>query len=242
MSAIPTVPRSAPTTAVKHSVPAEERGIIRDASWNFYDCLTDALGERSPFRVAFDGRDIEIMTVGPKHEDVRELLGMFVNEVYFGLDIDCRGLGSTTWKRSELNRGIEADLCFLFDPAKLQAADAAAANDSNDVADYPNPDLAIEVDLSPSQIDRPGIYSALRVAEVWRMSRGLISIEQLREDGTDVATDSSRFLHVRPEEITRWIITEKSGNRRDWRRRLQDWIQLELKPRCAADLQGSTGE
>ena len=111
------------------------------------------------------------MTVGPKHEDVRDLLGMFVNEVYFGLDIDCRGLGSTTWKRSEVNRGIEADLCFLFDPAKLQAADAAAANDSNDVADYPNPDLAIEIDLSPSQIDRPGIYSALRVAEIWRLSR-----------------------------------------------------------------------
>ena len=41
--------------------------------------------------------------------------------------------------------------------------------DSNDVADYPNPDLMSEVDLSPSKIDRPGIYRALEVAEFWRL-------------------------------------------------------------------------
>ena len=44
----------------------------------------------------------------------------------------------------------------------------AIARMSEDVADYPNPDLAVEVDISPSKIDRPGIYAALGVAEVWR--------------------------------------------------------------------------
>ena len=37
------------------------------------------------------------------------------------------------------------------------------ARGSNDVADYPNPDLAIEVDISPSQLDRPEIYAKLQV-------------------------------------------------------------------------------
>ena len=42
----------------------------------------------------------------------------------------------------------------------------AVARMSEDVADYPNPDLGVEVDVSPSKIDRPGIYAALGVAEV----------------------------------------------------------------------------
>lgn len=70
MSTTTTISRSTSTPGETNSVPGEERGVIRDASWNFYDWLTDAIGERSPFRVAFDGRDIEIMTLGPKHEDI----------------------------------------------------------------------------------------------------------------------------------------------------------------------------
>jgi Uma2 family endonuclease len=216
------------------SDPNEERGVIRDASWNFYERLTESLGEGSPFRVAFDGRDIEIMTLGPKHEDIRDLLNQLVNDVYFLLDIDCRGLGSTTWKRFELGRGIEADLCFYFEPAKLQVGELATTLDSNNVADYPNPDLAIEIDLSPSKIDRPGIYSALKVAELWRVHDGAIAIEQLDAAGHYFAAELSRYLHVRAEEVTRWVLNERSRDRRDWRRRLQAWILAELKPRALA--------
>ena len=46
--------------------------------------------------------------------------------------------------------GIEAGQCYYFDPDKLAASDRAAASDSNDVADYPNPDLAVEIDLPSS--------------------------------------------------------------------------------------------
>ena len=48
--------------------------------------------------------------------------------------------------------------CYYFLPEKLAADALALAQGSDDVADYPNPDLAIEVDISPPQIDRAGIY------------------------------------------------------------------------------------
>jgi hypothetical protein len=104
--------------------------------------------------------------------------------------------------RSDLGRGIEADLCYYFDALKLEACAAADALDSDDVADYPNPDVAVEVDLSPSKIDRPGIYRALQEPEVWRLDAGTVSIEQLGADGKYVAAESSRFLHVRADEVT----------------------------------------
>jgi Uma2 family endonuclease len=231
---MPTVTTNPMSTAAQPetiTVAGEERHVMRGATWRFYDWLTDALGERAPFRVAYDGKDIEIMTLGLKHEGIRELLNLFVNEVHDGLEIDCLGLGSTTWKRSELERGIEADLCYYFDPAKLEACEAADLLDANDVADYPNPDLAVEVDLSPPKIDRPEIYRALQVAEIWRLRAGIVSIEHLGVDGSYVAAESSRFLHVTPEEVMRWVVKEKSGNRRQWKTRLRKWILTELKPR-----------
>ena len=57
-------------------------------SWNLYDRLTDAIGERSSIRVAFDGKDVEILVLGPVHENLGGLLSMFVDEVCDGLDIE----------------------------------------------------------------------------------------------------------------------------------------------------------
>ena len=45
------------------------------------------------------------------------------------------------------------------------------------------PDLAIEVDISRPQVDRAGIYAALRVAEVWRFDGEQVVIERLTAEG-----------------------------------------------------------
>ena len=234
MSETTTIPQPSPAPAQTACDTRDERGVIRGVTRDLYDRLSDSLGEHSPFRVAYDGTDIEIMTLGPKHEDVRDLLNLFVNEVHFGLNINCKGLGSTTWKRAARRRGIEADLCYYFDAAKIRARDAAAARDSNDVADYPNPDLVVEIDISPPEIDRPGIYSALQVSEVWRYRDNTTSIEQLDASGNYVKAQSSLFLHVRADEIDRWLSEGKSGDRNRWRRRLQKWVKTVLKPRVGS--------
>ncbi|MGB2612602.1 MAG: Uma2 family endonuclease [Isosphaeraceae bacterium] len=137
----------------------ETRIAVRGVPWSVYELWVDALPERSGIRMAYDGEDLEIMTKGPKHEDFRELLGRIVTEVAVELNIPQKCLGETTWKRPELSRGLEADQCYYFQSEKLAAAAQAKARGSNDVADYPNPDLAIEVDISPSLVDRPGIYA-----------------------------------------------------------------------------------
>ena len=97
------------------------------------------------------------MTKGPRHEDYRALLGKFVSEICVELAIPHKCLGETTWKRPEVSRGLEADQCFYFLPEKLASLSAARARGSNNVADFPNPDLAIEIDLSPSLVDRASI-------------------------------------------------------------------------------------
>jgi hypothetical protein len=95
--------------------------------------------------------------------------------------------------------------------------------------------MAIEVDISPSKVDRPGIYAALRVAEIWRFdgARDQVVIERLMSDGSFRSVEVSEFLPVRAEEIARWVLREDARDGSVWARRLRAWVRAELAPRLA---------
>ena len=140
-------------------------------------------------------------------------------------------MGSTTWKRKKLKRAIESDICYYFDPAKLAALSAAAYSDNIDL--YPNPDLAVEVDISPPRIDRPGIYAALQVPEFLRVRDRIVSIEQLGADGNYLPVPRSRFLPVRSEDATQWVFSEDSSDLVVWEDRRREWVRTELAARSS---------
>ena len=183
----------------------DQRIVLRRVGWHIYDGLSEAIGEGQHARLAYDGEDLEIMTTGYWHERYKELLGKIVATVTLTLNIDRSTCGETTWKRPEIERGLQADLSYLFDPDKRAVEKAALARRSNEIADYPSPDLAIEIDLSGPSVDRPGIYAKLKVAEVWRFDGVSLTIEQLQEDGTYAPVESSRFLPLRAEDVCRWL-------------------------------------
>ena len=134
-----------------------------------------------------------------------------------------REAGQTTWKTAEADRGLEADQSYYFDPEKLRVARAALARRSMDPADYPKPDMAIEIDISRSQVNRPSIYKALRVAEVWRFNGITLVIEQLQPDGSYTRVEVSRFLPIPPDEIVAWLTADDALLETAWNRRLYQW-------------------
>jgi Uma2 family endonuclease len=230
-----TSPRSVPSLDKLYemtSVP-DERVVIPSVDWAFYEQLVDSIPEGANIHVDYDGKDLEIMSLSQLHDGIKKRLGRFVELTAEELEIPCTGLGQATWKRPEVNRGLESDECYYFAPEKLVAAAEAMMRMSMDGAAYPNPDLAIEVDLSPSKIDRPGIYAALRVAEVWRFDgeHQLIIIEQLGDDGSHQPVKGSTFLPVRAEEVARWVLKEDFHDGSLWGRRLRAWVRAELAPR-----------
>ena len=209
----------------------EQRIVIRDVCWRLYDHLSDAIGEGQHIYLAYDGRDLELMTKGWTHEDYKELFSWFVTFVTSELRIRSRAAGETTWKRPEIERGLEADQCYYFTSEKLRVVADARARRAKDIADIPNPDLAVEIDISASQVDRPGIYAALQVSEVWRFDGESVVIEQLRPDGTYAVAETSLFLPVRAEEVYRWVAQEDSSDELAWEDRLREWARSELTPR-----------
>ena len=130
--------------------------------------------------------------------------------------------GETTWQTKV--RGLQADLSYYFDPGKIQVARDALARKSIDPADYPRPDLAIEIDISDPQIDRPSIYADLGVVEVWRYVNGQkLVIEHLQADGSYAPVESSRFLQIRAVDIFGWLTAEDATRESAWNRRLNQW-------------------
>jgi Uma2 family endonuclease len=202
------------------SIP-DRRVVYRGVDWSFYERLVDSIPQSSNMHVDYDGKDLEVMGKGRKHEIARRLLGRFVEAMSEELEIPYKSGGETTWKRREIARGLEADECYFFSPEKMAADNAALERGSDDIADYPNPDLAIEVDISPPQVDRAGIYAALGVAEVWRFDGDQLVIERLTPQGTYTAAPTSGFLPVRAEYVRRWVMDEDARDESAWARRLR---------------------
>jgi hypothetical protein len=217
---LPTTPESLPPLV---PVQGEQRIVIRDVGRDAYQRLSEAIGERQHIRLAYDGKDLEIMVTTNVHEHFKELLGKLVNAVTLALEIDHVICGETTWDTEESDRGLQADHSYYFEPEKIEVARAALARRSKDPGDYPGPDLAVEIDISPPKVDRSSIDAALRVLELWRFPGQTVVIEQLQADGSYAAVETSRFLPVSAAEIARWLLAEDASLPIAWGRRLNAW-------------------
>ncbi|MBV8318017.1 MAG: Uma2 family endonuclease [Planctomycetaceae bacterium] len=208
----------------------DQRFLLRDVGWEGYETMLKLVGDRR-IRITYDRGDLELMSPSLEHEKFRDLLGVFIRHIAFGLRIPCRGAGSTTWRRRAKDRGLEADTCFY-----LASFPHVRGKESIDLNVDPPPDLAIEVEISRSALDRMGIYAALGVPEVWRFDGEALRIEQLQADGTYAAATSSRsFPLLTPEEVVRWVrLAEAIEDETEWLGQLQAWIRDELAPRVGA--------
>ena len=72
------------------------------------------------------------------------------------LGIEIASLGSCTWSREDLQKGLEPDECYY-----IQNEAVVRGKETITLSVDPPPDLAIEVDSTSSSLDRMGIYAAL---------------------------------------------------------------------------------
>jgi Uma2 family endonuclease len=205
---------------------AEQRITLRGISWETYQRLVEEVGDRSVLK-AYNRGVLELMTPGPLHEIYKTLLARLIETVTMELELPCRSLGSTHWDRPEVERGLEPDECYLLTAAKVEAA----RHRSKKAADYPAPDLAIEIDLSRSEVDRAEIYATIGVPEVWRFDSEALRIDRLRDDGMYEEVAESLFLPVAPAEVVRWLVHVDIADETVWARQLREWVRAEVLPR-----------
>ena len=181
---------------------SETRIGFAGVGFDVYERLIRATPARTAVRMAYDGRNLEIMVTGPVHDDYGWFLDRFINVVARVVGVRRRALGKTTWIRPEIERGIEADQCYVFDPAKVSAVSELLARKENDVALYPNPDLAVDVDISRPQTDRPAIYERSRCLSCGRSTASASPSRSFRaaSTSTPAGADGFRSRHPTPRD------------------------------------------
>lgn len=143
--------------------PAEQRVILRNISWDTYERLLGERRENRAPRFTYDRGMLEIMSPSPEHESISYYAGLIVAVVAAEMDVDVYGVGSTTFKRENLDRGFEPDACFY-----ARNLERVRGKKRLELGVDPPPDLVIEVDITSPSIDKLSIYARLAVPEVWR--------------------------------------------------------------------------
>lgn len=200
------------------------QGIVRfsDVDWNTYSRLLRAFAHRPRVRLTYDRGELEIMTPRLDHDDDSRFLGGLVVALTQELGLPIKRGGSTTLRRRLRRRGIEADECFWIAHAHLMAGRRQL-----DLRRDPPPDLAIEVDVTASSLDRLGIFAALRVPEVWRLEGNLLTFLLLNARGEYEASSRSRaFPLVSPDDLMRFVqLARESPDENEVEARFREWIR-----------------
>ena len=197
--------------------------ILQGVSWETYEHLARDLESEPCKRLAYDQGTLEIMVPLPPHERDKSKLSRIVEVVTEETDTEIASLGSTTWNRQDLSKGVEPDACFY-----IQNEPVVRGRNDIDLTRDPPPDLAIEVDNASSSVDRMGIYAALGVPEIWRFDGESLSIYRL--EGTEYRTiNQSQVLPlVSSEDIFRFLQMSQSMGETTWVKTFRNWVREQL--------------
>ena len=149
---------------VTASIPLFEQQhfVLDNASWELYERLLADIGDR-PLRVTFDNGLLEMMAPLQVHEVWKSRLGRLIERMTEELSIDMESLGSTTFKRKDLAKGLEPDECFY-----IRNSDVPRKKPKLNLKIDPPPDLAVEIDITRRSVPRHPVYAALGIPEIWR--------------------------------------------------------------------------
>ena len=198
----------------------EQRFVLRGVDWSGFRTLAEALGERR-VRLAYDGESLELMTVSRIHEKWSRLFGRLIVALTEELGLPIDSAGSPTLDREDVRRGLEPDECFY-----LQNEPLVRAKDDIDLAVDPPPDLAIEIDISQSSLNRLQIYQALAIPEVWRFDGQVLEIHRRGPDGRyALAECSGHFPFLPLSELVAFLQQHRQMDENSLIRSFRVWIR-----------------
>ncbi|QKQ77137.1 Uma2 family endonuclease [Nostoc sp. TCL240-02] len=203
---------------------AEQRTVLHNVSWETFEALLRDTGEHRGSRFAYDCGILEIMTPLFEHENPKIKFDRFILVLAEELGIEIISAGSTTLKRKISKRGIEPDTCYY-----IQNELAIRGKQTLDLETDPPPDLAIEIDITSSSVNKLGIYSALGVTELWRYDGQNLKFYKLIEGQYVECKFSIAFPIVSVSEISRFIEQSKTSGEIALLKSFRTWVREKIR-------------
>jgi Uma2 family endonuclease len=203
---------------------ATQRFTLYNVPWETYEAILELLGEQRVY-ITYNRGALELMSPSPTREKFGGLLARLVHMYTLVRRIPIFSLGQTTWRRRDADRGLEADQCFY-----IQHEGRMRHKEVIDLAVDPPPDLAIEVDLSSSSVDKEDVYAGLGVPELWRYEEGQIQVTTL-EQGSYLPAERSPSLPELPVgELMRFVDMRRTMGETDLLAAFEEWVKTTLPP------------
>lgn len=198
--------------------------VLPGTDWQMYSRLLRIFAERPAVRLTYDRGVLEIMSPLREHERDVRLLDRFVVVLTEELNLPLDAGGATTLRRRRKRKGLEADNCYwIANEARVRGKRKL------DLRIDPPPDLAVEVDVTRSSLDRLAIYAALRVPEVWHLEGATLTFLLLGVDGKyTAATHSRTFPFVTPADLLRFLSLQATLDNNAVVKQFRDWVRQNL--------------
>ncbi len=204
--------------ATATTAPLRPGVVLPGIGWEGYLTLLDLIGDGHT-RVTYDRGDAEVMSPSPAHEQFSTLFCFLVMALAVASETPLLAYGSTTWRKRAADRGIEADECFYVGENANLLSDVKI-----DVETSPPPDLAIEIEVTRTVIERLPVYAGLGVPEIWRFDEESLTVLLLDETGHYVESARSRaFPWLEVSEAAGMIRAGLGKNLVAWQRELNLW-------------------
>jgi Uma2 family endonuclease len=214
--------KSEPATA---TMTGRVRILLEDVSWKAYEALLETWADR-PVRLTYDRGRLEIMPPMLRHEGPGGLLRQMVELYTLVLKIPRKNGGSTTFRREAEQRGLEPDGCYW-----IQNEPAMCGKEDWDSESDPPPDLAIEVDITHSSLDRMGIYASLGIPEVWRFDSETLTFNLLQGGEYVLGTRSRALPGLPPAELARFLDRRTEEGEIALMSSFQAWVRKQARAR-----------
>lgn len=201
-------------------IQSPDRVLLNNISWQTYQSLVKDFEQQPAIRLTYDRGLLEIRMPLDPHETYKKLLGRLVEALTEELEIEIRSLGSRTCGRVDLTQGLEPDQCYY-----IQNEPTVWNKEQIDLSQDPPPDLAIEIDITSSSINRLNIYANLGVPEVWRYDGQSLLIYHLQDRQYQEFDRSLAFPILSVSDIERFLDLKKTTKENQLVRLFRTWLR-----------------
>lgn len=205
-------------------VQTEPRFLLHGVPWREYVALRE-LPENHRVRMTYDRGELEMMSPSKWHEQLSYLIGRLIDVWTEELGIDVQSCRTVTFRREDLQRGLEPDNCYFAHEPQVRRKRQL------DLSIDPPPDLAVEIDLTASGVEKMPIYEAYGVPELWRFDGESLQVYVLEADGHYAPRSASlAFPQLPPPEMAR--VLQQLGTASDTTlvRTFRKWVRTVIAP------------
>ena len=205
---------------IKTLLKPENTTLLMGIRWETYQALLLDLAENPSKKLTYDQGTLEIITPLPEYEINKGFLGRLVQTTTELLGLEISILGSTTLSRKDLQKGVEPDECYYITNEEL-----VRGKIKFDFNHDPPPDLAINIDITSSSLDRLTIYAALGIQEIWRFDGENLFIYCLQYGNYQEQEKSNVLPILSRSVILNFLIRRGEKGENALLREFREWLQ-----------------